>query len=109
MKLKNPEAYKHMRNARARLCFYKTYFGTALWAIKFVEVEDLIKKAGAPLAADQYWRVYYDPEFVLKCDLKTMMAGLLHELGHLVRGHHERAIAAGIQAPGSTGKFICYH
>jgi predicted metal-dependent peptidase len=98
MKIKNPEAYKHMRNARARLCFFKTYFGTALWALKFVEVENLIQKAGAPLAADQYWRVYYDPEFVLKCNLKVLMAGLLHELGHLVRGHHDRAIAAGIQA-----------
>ena len=96
VKITNPQAYKRMRDARARLCFYKTYFGVALWALKFVEVPDLIKTAGAPLAADQFWRVYYDPEFVLKCSLKVMMAGLLHELGHLVRGHHDRAVHQGI-------------
>jgi predicted metal-dependent peptidase len=97
MKLKNPGAYKQMRDARARLCFYKTYFGVALWALKFVEVEGLKEKAGGALAADKYWRVYYDPAFVETLSLKQLMALLLHELGHLIRNHHDRALAFGVQ------------
>lgn len=99
--MKNTDAYKRMRAVRAKLCFYKTYFGAALWALKFVEVEKLTEKAGGPMAADKFWRVYYDPEFVLANKLKPLMAVMLHELGHLIRGHHDRANALGVQAMNS--------
>jgi len=93
----NENARSLLTKARANLCYYEPYYGTALWAIHFVEVPDLIKTAKAPMACDYHWRVYYDPVVIESItDLKQLAAGILHELGHLVRDHRTRGTVLGV-------------
>ena len=95
----NTNACSLVTKARASLCYYEPYFGAALWAIHFVEVPDLLKKAGAPMACDFHWRVYYDPVVVETiADIKKIAGALWHELGHLCRAHKERADMLGVSS-----------
>jgi predicted metal-dependent peptidase len=83
--------------ARSKAALYHAYFGTALWALKFVEVPGFMKKYGAPgpVGVDKFWRIYYDPEIVDAWPIKTRMGVLVHELCHVLRRHSRRAEMRG--------------
>lgn len=65
------------------------YFMAGLYAATPVAAEGL-----GTLAVDRYWRLYLDPALLVgedKWDAATLGAGLLHEVGHLLRDHAGRA------------------
>jgi len=45
------------------------------------------------IAADKAGRIYYNPDFVEKRTAADLAYILLHEIGHVLRRHHERAAA----------------
>ena len=42
------------------------------------------------MAVDKYWRLYFDPQFVEDTEDKELAVVILHELLHLLYGHHKR-------------------
>jgi predicted metal-dependent peptidase len=87
------EARKILQAARVIALRARPYLAQALCAIQLRE------KAGiGTMACDAAWRVYYDPTTVRQWGAQNTAAGLLHEIGHLVRGHHARAKALGVTA-----------
>jgi predicted metal-dependent peptidase len=50
-----------------------------------------IEKPGmGTIGVDKYFRLYYDPETVNNWTVQDLVPILMHECGHLVRGHHKR-------------------
>jgi len=84
--------------ARARVILDRPYFASAAWAIKLVEVPDMMKKVGSPAGVDKWWRLYYDPEVVEEWPIKVKMGIFTHELAHLLRKTGDRALAYGINS-----------
>lgn len=84
--------------ARSKVALQKPYFGSALWALKFVEVRGFAKKykAAGHIAVDKYWRIYYDPDVIGEWPLKVRMGALVHELSHVLRRHDRRAWMHGV-------------
>lgn len=79
-----------LRTARLVALHRSPYLATALLATRPVAAEGL-----GTFAVDRHWRLYLDPETL--ADWGPQQAGgvLIHEVGHLVRGHAERADALG--------------
>ncbi len=87
----NIAAEEHVRAARAKAAFLRGYFAHALYALIPVQ-SDLVPT----MAVDKYGRLYYNPAFVLACDVDEIATVCLHEIGHKLRHHHDRAHALGI-------------
>jgi predicted metal-dependent peptidase len=79
-----------MLRARLEATENRPYFAAALWALQFVEVEDLRKKALGPIGVDKWYRCYYDPGWLDEEEPPHLMGCLVHEVNHLIRGHEER-------------------
>lgn len=86
--------------ARAKLSITKGYYNAALWALKFVDVpekdaklRDLQGKVIQDLvmAVDTHWRLYYCKKILAKFSTEELVTFLIHELGHILRGHANRA------------------
>ena len=43
------------------------------------------------MAVDEYWRFYYNPQFIESISLRELTAAIMHELYHLLFRHHKRA------------------
>ena len=43
------------------------------------------------MAVDQYWRLYFEPQFVEDHSVKYLTGVVLHELMHLINKHHARS------------------
>jgi predicted metal-dependent peptidase len=93
----NPEAYKKVAAGRLRASDSRPYLSSALFALNIIEVDGLSEKAAGPIAVDQHWRLYYDPEVVMNFDAHTMEGCIIHEISHLLREHHKRANAMGVE------------
>lgn len=53
-----------------------------------------IEKPGIGTACvDKHCRIYYDPEFITKCDPEEVAGVILHEIMHPAQLHHKRCIA----------------
>jgi len=88
---KNPAAEEHVRAARAKAAYQRSYFAHALYALIPVQSEQC-----PTMAVDKWGRCYYNPEFVLACPVDEIATVWLHEIGHKLRHHHDRAHALGI-------------
>ena len=75
--------------ARLRASQARPYFACALAAMQPVAVQGL-----GTMAVDRYWRVYYDP-IVSESWQEKAASVVVHELGHLLRRHVERAESIG--------------
>lgn len=75
--------------ARLRASQLRPYFSVAMAAMQPVPVVGL-----GTMAVDQYWRCYYDPQTTEDWQEKAASV-VVHELAHLLRGHHRRAVALG--------------
>ncbi len=64
------------------------YLATALHAIAVVP-----SGAVLTMGVDRYWRCYVSPVFVAATPVRDLAVVWLHEVSHLVRGHHDRAQA----------------
>ncbi len=78
---------------RLRASFMFPYFNQAYWSLRFVPVKGL-----GTMGVDKYWRCYYDPD--VKWTVEQGVYVLTHEIGHLLREHHDRAE----QIPGVNNK-----
>lgn len=88
---KNPAAEEYVRAARAKAAFLRPYFAHALYALIPVEA------AGCPtMSIDTFGRLYFNAEWVLAHDVDEIATVCLHEIGHKLRRHHERAHALGV-------------
>lgn len=84
-------AAEKLRGARARAAFLRWYFRHALYALVPRE------SRGVPTCGvDQFGRLYYNPSFVHSVTVEELAAVMLHEIGHVLRRHHERARALGV-------------
>lgn len=43
------------------------------------------------MGVDQYWRLYYNPEYIKDMPVEELSTVLYHELNHILRDHHGRA------------------
>lgn len=99
---KNQAAEEHVRAARAKAAYLRGYFAHALYALIPVQSE------GVPtMSVDKWGRCYYNPAFVLACDVDEIATVWLHEIGHKLRHHHDRAHALGITEATHTVANIC--
>ena len=85
--------------ARSLAAIHWPYFGSALWAMKLVEVPEMAKKykVAGHIGIDKYWRLYFDPEVVDSWSIEERMGALVHELTHVLRNHASRASMHGIE------------
>lgn len=74
--------------ARARLRSMQRfpYFATAL-----LQLQPQTAPGLGTLAVDDRWRLYVDPEVLQVWGQERTAGALLHEVMHLLRGHHDRA------------------
>lgn len=77
--------------ARIRAAHRQPFWASALFAMVPVAAPGL-----GTMAVDRYWRLYIDPTQALLWGVHGCEAVLLHEVAHLVRGHAQRAEAAGV-------------
>ncbi len=79
--------------ARLRAVRLRPYYATALYRLVPVLTDEL-----PTLAVDRWWRLYYNAEFVQEVSALELATGLIHEIEHLLRGHHQRCEANGFEA-----------
>ena len=81
------EARRLVQAARALAVEQFPYLDTALYAMVLCARPGL-----GTVACDARWRFYYDPERTLDLAAKmpVLIADWIHEVGHLLRDHHQR-------------------
>ena len=84
------EAEAMYERARTWILFGRPYYATALFALQPVW-------GGAPtLGVDYKGRLFMNPAFMVTLTVPELVGVLIHEINHLIRGHHERC---GIRGP----------
>ena len=68
--------------ARLRVVLDRPYLASALWSLVPVE-----RKGLNTMAVDKYWRLYYDPDALIRWGLRGAATVLMHEVWHLLREH----------------------
>lgn len=68
------------------------YMRFAFAAITLVEEKRVVSSGHPTFGSDKYWRVYWHPDAVDKWAVPEIAHVLLHELGHLLRGHEDRRV-----------------
>jgi predicted metal-dependent peptidase len=91
MSPRNPAAEDHVRAARAKAAYLRSYFAHALYALIPIQSDRV-----PTMSIDKWGRLYYNPTFVLACDVDEIATVCLHEIGHKLRHHHDRAAALGV-------------
>lgn len=79
------EAHLRLVAGRALAAQNYPYFSVALYAMKPVRTNQL-----PTLAVDKWWRVYWNPSFVLSLTTAELSGVWIHELQHLLRDHNAR-------------------
>ena len=79
-----------LAGARTNALHAMPYFAAALFALRPVAAEGL-----GTFAVDESWRLYVDPATLAQWGPVEAGAVLLHEVGHLLRAHAERAQGLG--------------
>ncbi|WP_432487334.1 vWA domain-containing protein [Kineococcus sp. SYSU DK018] len=79
------QAALRLAAGRARAGDLMPYLGDALYAVKAVATTAI-----PTVGIDTRWRMHYNPEFILTLDVPEVVGVWLHEVGHPLRGHHER-------------------
>ncbi|MBF6333512.1 DUF2201 family putative metallopeptidase [Nocardia transvalensis] len=85
----NPAEREAFQLARLVVVELRPYFAVALFAIRPVAAPEL-----GTFGVDERWRLYLDPDLLVgPCAWSPDQAGaaLLHEVGHLIRAHADRA------------------
>lgn len=67
------------------------YLATALWSMTLVQMP-----GSGTMGVDKRWRLYIDPAVKDKWTTEQLTGVLVHEVEHLIRGHHKRAASLGI-------------
>ena len=70
------------------------YLASALWSMTLVEAPGM-----QTMGVDRHWRLYIDPAILDVWSLDEQVGVVVHEVHHLLRGHHKRASSLGINPP----------
>ena len=65
----------------------RPYLSSALWRLHPIERRGL-----GTLGVSKHWHLFYDPAALEKWSVREMASVLYHELNHLLRDHHARAV-----------------
>lgn len=105
------KTHRFMAARYLAMAHYTPYFSKGLMALRPVPIEGFRAPAGIrqeidengnaravvdmvpTMATDKYWRVYYDPAWLESKPVEEIAWTLVHELLHLLRLHHKRALA----------------
>lgn len=88
---KDLDAEDKLRTARAKASFLRPYFSHALYSLVLVQSESC-----PTMAVDEHKRLYFNPVFVHAMSIPELATVFLHELGHVLRDHHDRARTLGV-------------
>lgn len=80
-----------LQAARYRLSYDRPYLSTLLYALVGIETAGI-----GTMGVDASLRLYYDPVWVDTLPADQLGGVLYHEIGHVLRLHHERAEALGV-------------
>ncbi|MFJ5775396.1 VWA-like domain-containing protein [Streptomyces sp. NPDC093094] len=83
--------------ARLQAARVRPYLATALFALHVVE-----SRRVPTMAVDRHWRCYVSPGFVDRMPVEELAGVWVHEVSHLLRGHHDRSERLA-RAQGLTG------
>ncbi|MGB1795229.1 MAG: DUF2201 family putative metallopeptidase, partial [Acidimicrobiales bacterium] len=83
---------ERMVAARLWAAYKYPYLASALFAMRFISDETV-----GGVAGDEYFRIYVDHEETHDWEVETLGVELVHQVGHLLRGHASRAREIGIQ------------
>lgn len=86
-----PEASERLAAIRLRAVDACPYLATALYRLRPVCAPGL-----DTFAVDRYWRMYVDPVALFRWSILEGAGVLLHEAGHVIRAHAERADNHGV-------------
>ena len=86
-----PRDLEKLQAARVWAVRQQPYLAIALHSLQVRWVDGY-----GTFGVDQFWRMYADPVCVDDWDVPEIGAVLLHEVWHLLREHHRRAEAAGV-------------
>lgn len=100
--MSNRQALEVLQAARVIAARVRPYLSSAVYALTWVEREGI-----GTYGVDKYWRLYYDPEKALEWGVKTSAAVLLHEVAHVLRKHHDRALRKCPSGVGGNAVNIC--
>lgn len=89
-----PQITPELAAARLRALHLAPYYASALWRLIPVPTPGL-----GTMGVDKDWRLYYDPATLTEWGPALAAGVLTHEVGHLLRGHHDRAAALGTPNP----------
>ncbi len=87
----NADEARWLTAARLVAIEHAPYLAHALFATRSVAAESL-----GTFAVDRHWRLYLDPSPLAAWGPQLAGGVLVHEVGHLVRAHAERADALGV-------------
>ena len=88
--LSNEEASFLFSTARLKAIRMRPYFASCLLALLPIR-----KKIGT-VGVDEFGRIYYDPETLKKWGVEESAGVLIHECGHILRFHAQRARFQGV-------------
>ncbi len=80
-----------LASARLWAAHHYPYLASALFAIRFVSAPNI-----GGLAADEYFRVYVDLHQISGWTADLLGVEMVHQVGHLLRGHASRAREIGL-------------
>ena len=87
---KIPEA---LAAARLRAASDRPYLSAAMWSlVPVAKPPELVPT----MAVDQYWRLYYNPEQLVKWSVEETAGVIVHEVNHCLRDHADRAKELGV-------------
>lgn len=93
MSVLTPDEATGVAAARFTAMTIAPYFASALAAMTFVRTPDL-----GTVGVDARLRVYVDPVVIERWTTIQMAGALLHEVNHVIRGHHDRGAVSGVSA-----------
>lgn len=85
---KNDPALLRLLGGRAKASDMQPYLSMALFAMVPVRTTSI-----DTLGVDARWRMYWNPDFIMTLTADEVAGAWLHEVGHLLRGHHDRFVA----------------
>ena len=89
-----PDLIERLAAARLRAVKDWPYLATALWALRWVESDQI-----PTLATDRGWRLYAHPQGIAAYPVEAVAWLLVHECSHLLRDHFTRMDALQVPSP----------
>lgn len=84
-------AEEKLRIARARAMWLRPYFAHAIYGMIPIQTPHC-----PTMGVDAWSRLYYNPKYIHRYTSDQIATVFIHEVGHRLRNHHERAASMGV-------------